>query len=266
MKYIKYFETDDRRIVYELGNDYIEPYVSYTEETYLVGYNTFLIKLTLADGRTVKIDGEGALTSEITAPYSATCVSAKIGAKCNRIGVNTFYNFSGLTSIDIPDSVTSIGESAFGYCRSLTSLTIPDSVANIGKNVFQGCGGSIYYNAKCPINANMGFNSNNAITTVVIGDATPSIGTSAFTSCSGLINVTIGSGATSVGNHSFRNCSKLASITARRTTAPTIGANTFQAVKTGGTLTVPIGSTGYNTWMQNKNYYLGKYNWTKVEQ
>ena len=44
--------------------------------------------------------------------------------------------------------------------------------------------------------------------------------------------------------------------------APTIQSNTFQNIKTGGTLYVPTGSTDYDIWMD----YLGEYNWTKVEQ
>jgi len=56
------------------------------------------------------------------------------------------------------------------------------------------------------------------------------------------------------------------SITSNATTAPTISYSTFKDVKSGGTLTVPSGSTGYDVWMGTGDYYLGKYNWTKVEQ
>ena len=45
----------------------------------------------------------------------------------------------GVTSITIPNSVTSIGDNAFYGCNSLTSITIPDSVTSIGEYAFRDC-------------------------------------------------------------------------------------------------------------------------------
>ena len=74
----------------------------------------------------------------------------------DKLGYAAFSGCSGLTSLTIPSSVTSIGESVFFGCSGLTSFTIPSSVTSIGWGAFCGCSGltSIYvYTEKLP---NMG--------------------------------------------------------------------------------------------------------------
>lgn len=74
----------------------------------------------------------------------------------DKLGYAAFSDCSGLTSLTIPSSVTSIGEYAFNGCSGLTSFTIPSSVTSIGWGAFCGCSGltSIYvYTEKLP---NMG--------------------------------------------------------------------------------------------------------------
>jgi hypothetical protein len=65
-----------------------------------------------------------------------------------------FRGCSGLTSITIPESVTSIGKNAFYNCSGLTSITIPESVTSIGEGAFNNCSGltSVYVNRMTPIN------------------------------------------------------------------------------------------------------------------
>jgi len=113
---------------------------------------------------------------------------------------------------------------------------------------------------------NYTFNNCTNLTSITIPDSVTSIGMYAFSYCNNLTSITIGSGVTSIGDGILYLCNSLTSITSNAMTAPTISSGTFESVKTGGTLTVPIGSSGYDTWMGTRNYYLGKYNWTKVEQ
>ena len=50
-----------------------------------------------------------------------------------------FYRCGSLTSVTLPNSITSIGYSAFECCSSLTSITIPSSIKCIGKYAFFYC-------------------------------------------------------------------------------------------------------------------------------
>jgi len=57
------------------------------------------------------------------------------------IGYEAFFNCSGLTSITIPSTVTTIAERAFYGCTGLTGVAIPSSVSTIGHHAFYGCTG-----------------------------------------------------------------------------------------------------------------------------
>jgi len=56
-----------------------------------------------------------------------------------RIGSGTFCDCTGLTSVDIPNNVTSIDDDAFSSCTGLTSVVIPNGVTRIGLGTFNGC-------------------------------------------------------------------------------------------------------------------------------
>ena len=243
MLYLKLFQTEQEK----QACTETQEYVSYTVESDNVNihYEPFFCKLTLNNGDIGEIEGSGELTPSMTQPYKATIVSAEIGNLCTSIADGTFYECASLSSITIGNSVTSIGNAAFQSCTSLTSIIIPDRVTSIGFSAFQYC---------------------SALTSVTIGNSVTSIGVGAFSSCSRLTSITMPDSVTSIGDGAFGSCIGLTSITSLATTAAQISNTTFQNVKTNGTLYVPSGSSGYDVWMQNANYYLGLYNWTKVEQ
>ena len=117
--------------------------------------------------------------------------SVNISNSVTSIGYLAFAR-SVVRSIAIPNSVTSIGNSAFSRCSGLTSVTIPNSVTSIGDSAFYGCSG---------------------LTSVTIPNSVTGIGKRSFMNCSGLTSVTIPNSVTSIGDYAFADCSSLTSVT-----------------------------------------------------
>ena len=79
-----------------------------------------------------------------------------------------FGRCASLKSIDIPESVTSIGDRAFAYCESLKSINIPEGVTTINQYTFYNC---------------------KSLKSIDIPEKVTSIGGSAFRDCSSLTSI-----------------------------------------------------------------------------
>ena len=120
-----------------------------------------------------------------------------------------------LTSVTIPDSVTSICRGAFSGCSNLASVTIPDSVTYLDAAVFVNC--TALQSVKIPDGVDFiqpdTFNNCTALTSVTIPDSVTFIGQYAFSGCSGLTSVKIPNGVFGIREHAFHGCTSLTSVT-----------------------------------------------------
>lgn len=101
------------------------------------------------------------------------------------------FKGSSLTSVTIPNSITSIGDHAFENCTNLQSLSLPTSVTSIGEKAFAGC---------------------TALKTVSLGNV-KNIGNYAFGNCGNIQSITFPSNLRSIGEGAFYGCSRLATVT-----------------------------------------------------
>ena len=165
-------------------------------------------------------------------------------SKNDKLGVYAFVDCSGLTSLTIPSSVTSIGYGAFEGCSGLTSLTIPSGVTSIGFYVFSGCSGLTSLTIPSGVTSigDRAFYGCSGLTSITIPSSVTSIGSETFRGCSGLTSLTIPSGVTSIGDYAFEGCSGLTSLTIP-SGVTSIGDYAFEGCSGLTSLTIPSGVT-----------------------
>ena len=165
--------------------------------------------------------GCGKLTGSLTIPNSVTF-----------LGENAFLGCSGLTELNLANSIDTIGPAAFYGCTGLTgSLTIPNSVRAIGMGAFYGCtgftGSLTIGNALTRIEAGA-FYKCKGFSSLTIGNAVQSIGVSAFWGCTGFTgSLTIPNSVISIEPNAFHNCSGFTGTLTLGTVLESIGGMAF---------------------------------------
>ena len=101
-----------------------------------------------------------------------------------KIGEYAFQG-SAVTSVSMPECITSIGTSAFSGCQNLESVALPESLTTLGYSAFKAC---------------------KLLKTIKIPSGVRAIPSSCFDGCSSLESVTIPEGVTAIGDYAFGYC------------------------------------------------------------
>ena len=162
---------------------------------------------------------------------------------------NAFKYCTGVTSITIPNTVTTINQSAFSV-TGITSIEIPSSVTTIGQDAFNSC---------------------ESLKTAYIGGGT--IQSRAFYYATKLEEVTLGNNVTEIQSVAFDDCN-IKTVIIEGNANPTVNANAFERAlaSTGATLIVPVGrldefkgKTGWTDFNVVEATKTLKLNYTSVE-
>ena len=136
-------------------------------------------------------------TAVVVISYKGTAADVTIpsrykGKPVTVIDPVAFYNNSAVTSVTIPDSVTSISDEAFGFCSQLTNISIPNSVTYIGFSAFNSC---------------------TSLKSITLPSSLSTIQSYAFYNCGNLKTIRIPVSVTSIGNCAFDVCPSLMTVT-----------------------------------------------------
>lgn len=158
-------------------------------------------------------------TAVIVTRYNGTAADVTIpsrykGKPVTMIDHAAFFN-SVVTSVTIPDSVTSIGDNAFGFCSQLTNISIPNSVTSIGFSAFAHCTSlkSITLPSSLSSISEALFSGCSQLTTIHIPDSVPSIQSCAFYHCRNLETIRIPVSVTLIETDAFAGCPSLMTVT-----------------------------------------------------
>ena len=209
----------------------------------------------------IKITGYTGTAASVVIPASIggnTVVGIAGGAFANKSGItlveipdtvayiegSAFYNCTNLSRVTIPYGVQTIADSAFQNCTKLTAVSIPASVSSIGNYAFAGCSalaelGILYGVTSIGEQAFAGCVS---LRNLLIPGSVTEIGYRAFYDCTNLTSVWISYGVKFLGDDSFKNCRSLSSVTMGNT-LEVIGNEVFYGCHNLPTLTIPSSVT-----------------------
>lgn len=153
--------------------------------------------------------GKGALSgsgiTSLTVPASVTSIAPYAAMRCE-----------SLQSISIPESVTEIGARAFAYCPELTTVSIAASIAQIPEGLFEACGGlknvSLEALADCTEIGPWAFAECNGVQTLVLPSALSEITQGALYAAKGISALVLPQGTSYLGNNAMGNMTGLKSI------------------------------------------------------
>lgn len=133
--------------------------------------------------------GDNKYTGDVVIPETVTYKNKVF--KVVQIGIQAFAGCTSLTSVSIPQGVTSFLQVCFDGCSNLSSVTIPQSVTNLGWGSFSGC-------------------SN--LSSISLPQGITTIEADVFSGCSSLISIILPEGITAIKSRAFLGCSSLSSI------------------------------------------------------
>lgn len=160
------------------------------------------------------------------------------------IGAEAFFECEYIETIEIPDSVKSIGAQAFVWCSGLKSVTVPEGVTAIKEGTFWGCESmeTLILPRTLKTIETDNFYRCDSLRSLVIPEGVTTIAELAFWDCGGLEEITIPSSVTVLNTDVFSGCRSLHTVHLPDTLTA-IGEDAFSYCSSLKNITIPEGVT-----------------------
>ena len=168
------------------------------------------------------------------------------------------YDCTGLTSIDLPDGLTSVGDYFLLDCTGLTSIDLPDGLTSVGSYFLLDCRGltSIDLPAGLTSVGSRFLGSCTGLTSIDLPDGLTSVEGYFLSNCTGLTSLTLPAGLKEAGNYFLQNCTGLQELTVLAATPPVLGSEgAFAGVDNTIPVYVPATSTDAYAMADGWNYF-----------
>lgn len=157
---------------------------------------------------------EGITTLENNAFSASSLTSVTLPNSLSTMGKNVFIDCKKLSEINIPEGIKEIPDNAFAGCTSLVDITLPESVTRIGISAFHGC--SKLKSIEIPDGlteiASFAFAQCKSLESIYIPDGVSIIPAATFQSCSALTEIKIPDNVKAIETNAFYNCTNLTTV------------------------------------------------------
>lgn len=139
-----------------------------------------------------------------------------------------------ITSISLPEGLTSVGNAGFKDCMFVNHVSVPASVETIGFSAFENCRmlSNLTFAANGALTTidNWAFYNNHELKNVVIPEGVTSIGYAAFYGCTYLSELTLPASMQAIEDNGFALCAKLQRMNVDAIVPPIVASRTFEDV------------------------------------
>ena len=187
-------------LVFTKGNSYIGGYISYYADNVVNAPNGAVA----GDFVFSTVDGVNTLVAYL-GDATEIVLPEDYNGECYGIGESVFSGRTDLTSITLPQNITSIGKKAFSGCTNLAHVNISDLSAWCNISFGDAYANPLYYAKNLYLNGE-------PVTELVIPDGVTEIKSYAFYNCESITSITVPYSVTNIGTYAFQGCKNLKKV------------------------------------------------------